>query len=393
MKKNIVFKSGSLKIGGLERVLIEVLQLIDKNKYNITLIIDNDYGKLNVFEKDVPKEISYYFLKSEELINKMEVCKTKKKNIFYKIMHNFYINLETFITYKNLKKILNKIGKIDVIIDFDASATKYIDKIKADKKIVWIHSSIVEQKKKTSKINRFGKRLEKYDNIVAICDEMKEELEKIYPYLKEKIKRIYNPADFERIKSLAQDESEISEKQMKLMNEDYCIAVARLDLIQKDFFTLIDGYKIAKEKGIKDKLYILGEGSGREEIEKYIEKQGLQQDIILMGMVKNPYIWIANSKLFVHSSKYEGLPTVLIEALICNKIVISSNCPTGPKEILKNETCGKLFKVGDAKELSEYLFEYLTNEEKRKKYIPNIQERVKEFEGKNVIREYEKLIG
>lgn len=84
MKKNIVFKSGSLKMGGLERVLIEVLQLIDKNKYNITLIIDNDYGKLNVFEKDVPKEIKYYFLKSEELINKMEECKAKKKIYFIK---------------------------------------------------------------------------------------------------------------------------------------------------------------------------------------------------------------------------------------------------------------------------------------------------------------------
>ncbi len=392
MKKNIVFKSGSLKMGGLERILIEALQLIDKEKYNITLIIDNNYGKENIFEKDIPKEIKYYFLKSEELINKMEMCKAKKNNIFYKLMHNFYINFETFITHKNLDKILKKIGKIDGIIDFDASATKYIDKIKADQKIVWIHSSIVEQKKKLSKIQRFGKRLEKYDNIIAICDEMKEELEKIYPFLQGKIKRIYNPINFNRIKVLAEDKSELSKKQQDLMNEEYCVAVARLDLVQKDFFTLIDGYELAKNMGLKTKLYILGEGSGRTEIEKYIEKKNLKNEVILIGMVKNPYIWIKNSKLFVHSSRYEGLPTVLIEALICNKMVISSDCPTGPKEILKNETCGKLFKVGDSKQLSEYLLKYLCNKNERKDYLENIKERIEEFDGKNIIKEYEKLI-
>ena len=61
MKKNIVFRSGSLRLGGLERVLIEVLQTIDKEKYNVTLVIDDDCGEDNIFEKDISKEIPYIF--------------------------------------------------------------------------------------------------------------------------------------------------------------------------------------------------------------------------------------------------------------------------------------------------------------------------------------------
>ena len=175
-KKNIVFRSGSLRLGGLERVLIEVLQTIDKEKYNITLVIDDDCGKDNIFlEKDIPKEIPYYFLKSEELINKTEYYKNKKK-LFNKLMYNLFMNLETFIMCKNMNKLLRKLGKIDVLIDFDAGASKYISKLKnIDKKAVWIHDSIPKLKKKRSKIERFGKRLEKYDKVIAICDEMKEE--------------------------------------------------------------------------------------------------------------------------------------------------------------------------------------------------------------------------
>ena len=80
MKKKIVFRSGSLRMGGLERVLIEVLQTINKDKYEIILVIDDDCGENNIFEKDIPKEVKYYFLKSQELIQKIDKYRLKKKN-------------------------------------------------------------------------------------------------------------------------------------------------------------------------------------------------------------------------------------------------------------------------------------------------------------------------
>ena len=96
MKKNIIIRSGSLRMGGLERVLIEVLQTIDKKKYNITLVIDDDCGEGNIFEKDIPKEIPYYFLKSKKLMEKTEYYKEKRKKLFYKLMYNLYMNFFLF---------------------------------------------------------------------------------------------------------------------------------------------------------------------------------------------------------------------------------------------------------------------------------------------------------
>jgi len=392
VKKKIIFRSGSLRMGGLERVLIEVLQTIDKEKFDIYLVIDDDCGKENIFEKDIPKDIPYFFLKPEKLIRETEKYKEKKKNIIYKLMYNLMMEKENKVMYRNMQKILKDIGKIDVIVDFDAGASKYIEKLDIKKKIVWIHNSIPNLKKKESKIKRFGKRLEKYDRVVAICDEMKEEIENIYPNLKGKVSRIYNPFNFERIEKLMEDERELTKEQKKMLNEDYCIAIARLDNVQKDFLTLVRAYKFVKESGIQDKLYIIGDGPSKEEIINEIKKLSLEENIKLIGLSKNPYIWLKNSKLFVHSSKYEGLPTVLIEALICNKMIISSNCPTGPKEILKNENCGKLFEVGNIKELGDYLIEFLTNKNNRELYEKNVILRKEEFNKNKVIKEYEKLI-
>ena len=392
MKKKVIFRSGSLRMGGLERVLLEVLQTIDKEKFDIYLVIDDDCGKENIFEKDIPKDIPYFFLKPEKLIRETEKYKEKKKNIIYKLMYNLMMEKENKVMYRNMQRILKDIGEIDAIVDFDAGASKYIEKLDIKKKIVWIHNSIPNLNKKEGKIKRFGKRLEKYDRVVAICDEMKEEIENIYPNLRGKVSRIYNPFNFERIEKLMEDESELTKEQKKMLDEDYCIAIARLDNVQKDFLTLVRAYKFVKESGIQDKLYIIGDGPSKEEIIGEIKKLSLEENIKLIGLSKNPYIWLKNSKLFVHSSKYEGLPTVLIEALICNKMIISSNCPTGPKEILKNESCGKLFEVGNIKELGDYLIEFLANKNNRELYEKNVILRKEEFNKNKVIKEYEKLI-
>ncbi len=392
MKKNVIIRSGSLRMGGLERVLIEVLQNIDKKKYNLTLVVDDDCGEDNIFEKDIPKEIPYYFLKSQKLIEKTNYYKSRRKNILYKLMYNIYMNIETYIKSKNLKNLIKKLGKIDVFIDYDAGATKYIENIEADKKVVWIHNSIPNLKKSESKIKRFGKRLEKYNKIIAICDEMKEELTDIYPNLKERIIRIYNPFNFSRVLNLKDDLSELSEKDRNLLKEDYCIAISRLDTVQKDYKTLLKAFKILKSKGINKKLYIVGDGPSKEEIENTIREYDLIEEVKLLGRFKNPYIWLNNADFFIHSSKYEGFGLVLIEAAILDKLVISSNCPVGPTEILENGKSGILFNVGESEELAEKIEKVLNDKNLRNRYILSMKKRREDFKKENVLKEYEKLI-
>ncbi|MGL5965511.1 MAG: glycosyltransferase, partial [Fusobacteriaceae bacterium] len=285
-----------------------------------------------------------------------------------------------------------KYGEIDVFLDYDWGARRYVEQLKARKKLVWIHNSVPQLLKKKSKISRFGKNLMKYDKVVAICDDMKKELEEIYPYLVGKVARVYNPFNFKRILDLSVDMSDLSKEDKKFLEDDYIIAVSRLDTVQKDYSTLIKGYKLALEKGTKEKLYIVGDGPDRKEIEELIVENGLEENIRLLGKRKNPYIWMKNSKLFVHSSKYEGLPTVLIEAMICGKVVISSNCPTGPYEILKGGEVGALFEVFDYKDLGNKLYSLLNDRFILEEYENIIKLRIIEFKSEVVINEYEKII-
>lgn len=396
MRKNLVVRSGSLRMGGLERVLVEMLQNLNKEKYNISLIIEDDSAEENIFLSDIPKEITIYFLKPNDLIKKTHYHRERKRNIYNKIMYNILMMKEhSFVLNKTkevLKEIENTYGDIDVFLDYDWGARRYVEKLKVKKKIVWIHNSIPKLLKKKSKIVRFGKNLDKYDTIVAICDDMKKEIETIYPYLKNKVKRAYNPFNFNRILNLSKSEVGLTEKQQSLIKDDYIVAVSRLDTVQKDYITLIKGYKLAFDKGVNEKLYIIGDGPNRKEIESLISEYNLNDRVILIGKTKNPYVWMINSKLFVHSSNYEGLPTVLIEAMICEKVVVSSDCPTGPFEILKGGEVGILFKVGDFNSLGIELDRLLKNEELLKRYQELMKFRVEEFKSEEVIKVYEEII-
>jgi glycosyltransferase involved in cell wall biosynthesis len=392
MKKHILFSSGSLKMGGLERVLVEYLNKIDKDKYKITLFILSDFGKLDVFRKDIPEYIDIRFLKPEKLVTRTAYLKHNKKNIFNKMIYNIYMSLERYVLKKNFLKNLKEIEKVDVLIDFDSGLTKLHKETKGLKKIAWIHNSLPNLLKKDKKIKKRGIRLNNYDKIVTICREMKEETESIYPYLKEKIEYIYNPFDFERIRKESECTEGLTEEEKKLLEDKYILSVSRIDKTQKDYPTLIKAYKLLKEKGTDYKLYIVGDGDFKEELGKMIKNENLENEVKLLGQKKNPYVWMKNSELFVHSSRYEGLPTVLIEAMILGKVVVSSACPTGPREILQNGECGLLFEIGNENEFSEKIFMILTDKDKKENLEKKIETRVKEFTPEKSLEKLDKVI-
>lgn len=386
MKKKVLFYNGSLRMGGIERVLAEVLQNIDRSRMDIDLVIEDGIRSLNVFEDDIPKDIKLHYLKPEEVIKKTEFYRKNRKNIFYKILYSLMRTYESYLKKENLKKIV-KDKNYDVVIDFDMGLSKQINLIDAKKKIAWVHANIENWYVRKDRIKRLGERLKRYDKVVVICEAMKETTEKLYPFLKDKLIRIYNPFNFERV--IKKSEESIEENLRKYYNKDFIASVMRLTEHQKDFDTLILGFKLAREKGAKEKLYILGDGPDRAKIEEKIKKEGMENEIILLGNVKNPYPWIKKAKLLVHSSKYEGFGLVLIEGLILDKIVISSDCPTGPREILENGEIGYLYNIGDYKKLSELIVENLENSNID---LNLIRKRIVKYSKDIVIKEYEKII-
>ena len=386
MKKKVLFYNGSLRMGGIERVLVEVLQNLDRSNLDIDLVIEDGIRSLNVFEKDIPKDIKLYYLKPEEIIKKTDFYRQNRKNPFYKIMYNLMMAYEGYVKKENLKKIV-KDKHYDVVIDFDMGLSKQIDLINAKKKIAWVHSSIEKWYVKDSRIKRLGERLKKYDKIVTICDAMKESTEKLYPFLKNKMIRIYNPFNFERI--IEHSKEKVDKNLKEYYEKDFIVSVMRLTENSKDFNTLISGFKLAKEKGIKEKLYILGDGSDREKIEEKIKKRGNGKGDNSFRKCKKSISLDKKAKILVHSSRFEGLPTVLLEGLILDKIVISSDCPTGPREILENGEIGYLYNVRDYKKLGELIVQNLENSDIN---LDLIRERILKYSKDVVIKEYEKII-
>lgn len=394
--KNIIISSGTLMMGGIERVLIEVLKNLDKNKYRIFLFIEKDLGKENIFYDEIPEEVKVYFLKPEKLIEKADYYKVRKKNLWYKLLYNIQMKKERTIGdgnfFKYIKEIEEEYGEIQAFLDFNCGKNKIIKKVNIKNKLAWIHISIPKLLKTRGKLYRFGKRLRGYDKIVTICDEMSEEIINLYPYLKSKIVRCYNPFDFNRVIKLSEDYTELSDREKELIKDRYIVAVSRLALEQKDYYTLINAYKIYYENGGKYKLYLVGGGKDYNRIKEFIEQNKLENQVILIGEKKNPYVWMKNSKMFVHSSTAEGFGLVLVEAMICGKVVLSSDCPVGPTEILSKDNCGVLFKTKNVEELAKKL-QKLLEEENLDLYQERIKRRIEEFKVENIMKEYERLIG
>ena len=378
--KKILFKSGSTMMGGLEKVQIEYINfLVKQEKYQIKIVIENDNGKDNALEKYINSNVTY--LKNYNYILEIKnLRENRKKSLWSRIKYNLAITKEKKYADNKFLQIYKEY-KPDIVIDFDSSLTKIIDKLNSSKNLVWIHSSIKNWKKKKSKIDRFVDRISKYSKIICICKEMKEDLINLKNELKNKVDFLYNPIDFDRIKKLSNED--FSEEDKKLLKDKFLLSIARLDCVPKDFETLFKAYEIAKKNGYDGKLYIIGDGPDKDKVEKLKEANLYKEDILLLGRKENPYNWLKKADKLILSSRYEGFAIVLLEGLCLGKNVIASDCKTGPNEILANNR-GLLFKVGDYSTLAKYIISEKNKEE--------LEFSLEEFERNRIFKKFLEIL-
>lgn len=136
------------------------------------------------------------------------------------------------------------------------------------------------------------------------------------------------------------------------------VAVGRLEK-QKDYPTLFQSFAIARQSRPL-RLLILGEGELRSELQQQLDELGLSEDVRLEGFVNNPFAYVARSDLFVLSSIFEGLPTVLIEAMAVGTPVVATDCPSGPYEILQGGHYGPLVPMASPEELANAMLKRLS---------------------------------
>lgn len=188
---------------------------------------------------------------------------------------------------------------------------------------------------------------------------------------------LFNPVDKDRIFRLAQEK--ISEQDQNLLDQPFILQVSRLFEHCKNHLRMIDIFNELKKKGIKEKLYIIGDGHSYDMLQSRIKELGLENDCLLLGLRINPIPFMKKAKLFIHTANYEGLPTVFIESMMCGTPVVAFDCPTGPREILSDGKYGGLIPMENTQLFIDKTFELLTNEEKRQHYISLLPEAVERF--------------
>ncbi len=399
MKKKIAFLHPRLVIGGAETVLINYLNIAAKNdNYEVSLVLFESIERFNIEKIDPKVKIEFLVNSIETQFSRYCYWKTQDSN-FPESEKNYYRHWDNIIDDERLERLFNYLNhnKIDVIIDFMNSTPlflkeKHFKQISAPI-IYWIHAD--------SQLSAWVKNVEWYQKVlpymhicVSICKDMQFRSQialKHYLHIENMpTTMIFNPLDKSKVMELAHQA--ISEQDKQLIQQSFILQVARLDEQHKNHLQMIDIYHQLKQKGIKEKLYIIGEGDGRKALEQKIKSLGLEQDCLLLGSRANPFPFMKAAKVFIHTAKFEGLPTVLIESMICGTPVVAFNCPTGPREILEDGKYGELIPLDDEQLFVEKTYHLLTNDAVLQQYIALLPEAVSRFSMGNIATEFFTLI-
>lgn len=222
------------------------------------------------------------------------------------------------------------------------------------------------------------------DAVVAVSRGVADDLVRTIGISAERVQVIYNPVVDDDL--LAKPKEPLDHPWFTDGAPPVVLGVGRITE-QKDFQTLIRAFaRVRAERPAR--LLILGEGELRPQLEALVHELGLQDDVALPGFVANPFPYMARAAVFVLSSRWEGLPTVLIEAMACGCPVVSTDCPSGPREILEDGRWGRLVPVGDVETLAEAIAATLDA-----KNHPDVARRAQDFSVDRAVEGYLRVLG
>ena len=227
--------------------------------------------------------------------------------------------------------------------------------------ILTVHATLSQRWRESSALRRsLSKQLVRpfhlrADAVVAVSREAAEDLVSLMRLPRDHVKVVYNPVVSDELFTKAKEEPQLPWFGPK--DPPVILGVGRL-CEAKDFATLLRAFALVRQK-LETRLVILGEGEMRHELEKLARELSIEHDVMMPGVVKNPFPYISRAAVFVLSSRHEGLPTVLIEALALGTPIVSTNCPSGPAEILENGRWGRLVPPGDPQAMAEAIVETL----------------------------------
>lgn len=318
MKKVLVIID-NLKGGGAEKVLVTFLKYADLSGMKVDLFLINKEG---VYLKDVPSSVRlfYAFTDSSRFLNKVF------RRIFLMFPFLFYVFF------------IRKSYNLEIAFREDTSTRILLKSPHREaRKIAWLHTDLERYHYcKLTNREKYLRSLKQLDRLICVSEGCEAVLWRLVPEMIGKTQVVYNPVDTETIRRLSAEEADTG----FLKEQCNLLTIGRLDEGKNHIFLIRCMQKLVRENE-KIHLWILGDGVLRQRLETVVAGMGLQPYIHFLGFRKNPFPYLAACDVFVFSSLYEGLPTVIIEALILNKKIVSSYCG-GAEEILQHGKCGLL---------------------------------------------------
>ncbi len=221
------------------------------------------------------------------------------------------------------------------------------------------------------------------DSVVCVSRGVREEVEKLLNVPSEKLRIIYNPLDLERIRKMK--DVPVQHEWLSGGGSPVILAVGRLTA-QKDYPTLLNAFALLRARRAV-RLVVLGQGEEEVALKALVDTLGINDDVAFMGFQSNPYAWMAACDLYVLSSRWEGLSCTMQEALACGARIVSTDCPSGPSEVLEDGRWGRLVPVGDAAALAAAMDVALND-----KLLPEAGRRAEDFHIDRIADEYGQVL-
>lgn len=343
----ILFHINDFGRGGTETALIAWLSALDRRLFAPGLAVtfatrDLDYWRVHSLPTDVPIHV----LASPRMTRLHQVQQERKLGLSEKLLHK----VSTYAAIRPLvaRRFLRLARDYDIVCDFDLTFRR----IAGRGSVPWFgvsHYSFSARwgDKKRTYVSRRLAQLARYAAIAVITPAMRREAEPLFANLPVKVVDLPNVFDVTEIRRRAS-------AQATLPSAPFIVSLARLDEGQKDHTTLLKAYAVllARSPGIGD-LVLLGDGPDRSALEALAVQLGIERAVTFFGYCSNPFPMIKAARLLVLSSHYEGCPMVLSEAMALGTPVVSTDCPTGPHDLLDGGNAGLLVAPGDVNGLAD----------------------------------------
>lgn len=373
--------------GGIDTVLVEYLaRLAQRPEYRLTLAVGISMGALEVYRDRLPREVSLCYLVDEPWLTWGARRRVEKR--MPAVLKAADEALITPLRRLLQRRRLHRLADVaDVVVDFDSCFYSPLRGVRTPR-VAFFHFSfalIMEQDPR--RMTRMARQLAHYDRVVLLSQAMREEGTHMFPALAKKFVVIYNAKDPARLRALAAEQpADVAAA------APFVLAVERL-AEPKDIPTLLEAFALLRRRhGHRDlQLRIIGKGPYEEALRQQAQQMGLHDGVVFMGFVANPYPWMAACRLLAFSSKAEGLPTVLIEGLLLDVPIVSTDCPTGPHEILADGQAGLLTPVGDAQAMALAMHRLLTDDALRQQLAQGRRRQATLFTFDTVDRQLDEL--